>query len=36
VAEIRDLGLVMATWGIGIGVDDTPADRRRPLPRDVF
>jgi hypothetical protein len=36
VAEIRDLGLVMATWGIGIGVDDRPADRRRPLPLDVF
>jgi hypothetical protein len=35
VAEIRDLGLVMATWGIGIGVDDTPADRRGPLPLDV-
>jgi REP element-mobilizing transposase RayT len=36
VAEIRDLGLVMATWGLGIGVDDTPADRRRALPLDVF
>jgi REP element-mobilizing transposase RayT len=36
VAEIRDLGVVMATWGIGIGVDDTPADRRRPLPLDLF
>jgi REP element-mobilizing transposase RayT len=36
VAEIRDLGLVMATWGIGIGFDDLPADRRRALPLDVF
>jgi hypothetical protein len=36
VAEIRDLGLVMATWGMGIGVDDTPADRRRAWPLDVF
>jgi REP element-mobilizing transposase RayT len=36
VAEIRDLGLVMATWGIGIAVDDAPRDRRRPLPLDVF
>jgi hypothetical protein len=34
VAEIR--GLVMATWGIGIAVDDAPRDRRRPLPLDVF
>jgi REP element-mobilizing transposase RayT len=36
VADIKDLGIVMATWGFGIGVDDTPADRRRPLPLDVF
>jgi hypothetical protein len=28
VAEIRDL--VMATWGIGIAIDDAPRDRRRP------
>jgi REP element-mobilizing transposase RayT len=36
VAEIRDLGLVMATWGIGIGLEDAPANRRRALPLDVL
>ena len=36
VAEITDLGLITMVLGIGVGLHDMPADRRREWPLDIL